>query len=94
MKLSKEQMDYLEQMTMLRVPEEHRAKMMEDIGKIVEYIETLKFENDDEEDEDIVVSEEQLRDDEVKEEYTKEDVIVNAPEEKDGTFVVPKTISK
>ena len=66
MKLSKEQMDYLEQMTMLRVPEEHRAKMMEDIGKIVEYIETLKFENDDEEDEDIVVSEEQLRDDEVK----------------------------
>ena len=94
MKLSKEQMDYLEQMTMLRVPEEHRAKMMEDIGKIVEYIETLKFENDDEEDEDIVVSEEQLRDDEVKEEYTKEDVIANAPEEKDGTFVVPKTISE
>ena len=94
MKLSKEQMDYLEQMTMLRVPEEHRAKMMEDIGKIVEYIETLKFENDDEEDEDIVVSEEQLRDDEVTEEYTKEDVIANAPEEKDGTFVVPKTISK
>ena len=85
-------MDYLEQMTMLRVPEEHRAKMMEDIGKIVEYIETLKFENDDEDDEDVIISEEQLRNDEVKQEYTKENIIAHAPEEKDGAFVVPKTI--
>ncbi len=92
MKLSEEQMAYLEQMTMLRVPKEQRPKMMEDIGKIVEYIETLKFaENVDEED-DLVITEEQLRNDEVKAEYTKEDMIANAPEQKDGTFVVPKTI--
>ena len=33
MKLSKEQMDYLEQMTMLRVPEEYREEMLENVGK-------------------------------------------------------------
>ena len=93
MKLSKEQMDYLEQMTMLRVPEEHRAKMMQDIGELVEYIESLKFEND-EDDEKIFISEEHLRNDEVKEEYTKEEMIANAPKQKDGAFVVPKTISE
>ena len=92
MKLSKEQMDYLEQMAMLRIPEQQRSKMMEDIGKIVEYIESLKFaENDDEQDE-LVVTEEQLRNDEVNAQYTREDMIANAPEEQDGTFVVPKTI--
>ena len=92
MKLSEEQMAYLEQMTMLRVPEEQRRKMMEDIGKIVEYIESLKFAENVEEIEDLVTTEEQLRNDEVKAQYTREDIIANAPEEQDGTFVVPKTI--
>ena len=92
MKLSEEQMAYLEQMTMLRVPEEQRPKMMEDIGKIVEYIESLKFAENVEEIEDLVTTEEQLRNDEVKAQYTREDIIANAPEEQDGTFVVPKTI--
>ena len=92
MKLSEEQMAYLEQMTMLRVPEEQRPKMMEDIGKIVEYIETLKFAENDDEQDDLVVTEEQLRNDEVKAQYTREEMIANAPEEQDGTFVVPKTI--
>mgnify|MGYP003296717016 CR=1 FL=1 len=92
MKLSEEQMAYLEQMTMLRVPEEQRPKMMEDIGKIVEYIETLKFADNVEEMEDLVTTEEQLRNDEVKAQYTREEMIANAPEEQDGTFVVPKTI--
>ena len=93
MKLSEKQMDYLEQMTMLRVPKEHRSKMMEDIGELIEYIESLRF-VDDEEEEDLVVVEEQLRNDEIKAEYTKEDMIANAPKEKDGTFVVPKTIAE
>ena len=92
MKLSEEQVAYLEQMTMLRVPEEQRPKMMEDIGKIVEYIETLKFADNVEEMEDLVTTEEQLRNDEVKAQYTREEMIANAPEEQDGTFVVPKTI--
>lgn len=92
MKLSEEQMAYLEQMTMLRVPEEQRPKMMEDIGKIVEYIETLKFAENDDEQDDLVVTEEQLRNDEVKAQYTREDIVANAPKEQDGTFVVPKTI--
>ncbi len=92
MKLSEEQMAYLEQMTMLRVPEEQRPKMMEDIGKIVEYIETLKFADNVEEMEDLVTTEEQLRNDEVKAQYTREEMIANAPKEQDGTFVVPKTI--
>ena len=92
MKLSEEQMAYLEQMTMLRVPEEQRPKMMEDIGKIVEYIETLKFAENDDEQDDVVVTEEQLRNDEVKAQYTREDIVANAPKEQDGTFVVPKTI--
>ena len=92
MKLSEEQMAYLEQMTMLRVPEEQRPKIMENIGKIVEYIETLKFADNVEEVEDLVTTEEQLRNDEIKAQYTREDIIANAPEEQDGTFVVPKTI--
>ena len=93
MKLSKEQMDYLQQMTMLRVPEEYREEMLENVGKIVEYIETLKFTDGDDE-EDVTVLEAQLRNDEVKAKYTKEEIIANAPEEKDGTFVVPKTIAE
>ena len=76
MKLSEEQMAYLEQMTMLRVPEEQRPKMMEDIGKIVEYIETLKFADNVEEMEDLVTTEEQLRNDEVKAQYTREEMIL------------------
>lgn len=93
MKLSKEQMSYLEQMTMLRVPEQYQKEMLENVGKIVEYIETLKFTDEDDE-EDITVSEAQLRNDEVKAEYMKEEILANAPEAKDGTFVVPKTIAK
>ncbi len=92
MKISKEQMDYLEQMTMLRVPEEKRSEMMEQIGQLVEYIESLKFADSEEEDDEVIVTEENLRKDEVVAEYTKEEMIANAPEQKDGTFVVPKTI--
>ena len=44
-----------------------------DIGELVKYIESLKFEME-EDAEDIVVSEEQLRNDEVKEEYTRSKV--------------------
>ena len=92
MKLSEQQMEYLEQMTMLRIPKEKRSKIMEDIGKIVDYIEALKFAENVEEMEDFVITEEQLRNDEVKVQYTREEMIANAPEEQDGTFVVPKTI--
>ena len=95
MKLSEEQMEYLEQMTMLRVLEEHREEILENVGKIVKYIEILKFtEEDDIEEEDVSVCEIQLRNDEVRAEYTKENIITNAPQEKDGMFVVPKTISE
>ena len=92
MKLSKEQMDYLEQMTMLRVPEEKRLEMMEQIGQLVEYIESIKFTDSEEEEDIAVVAEENLRDDEEIAEYTKEEILANAPEKKEGTFVVPKTI--
>lgn len=92
MKLSKEQMDYLEQMTMLRVPEEKRSEMMEQIGQLVEYIESIKFTDSEEEEDIAVVAEENLRDDEEIAEYTKEEILANAPEKKEGTFVVPKTI--
>ena len=92
MKLSKEQMDYLEQMTMLRVPEEKRLEMMEQIGQLVEYIESIKFTDSEEEEDIAVVAEENLRDDEEIAEYTKEEILANAPEKKEGPFVVPKTI--
>lgn len=94
MKLSKEQMEYLEQMTMLRVPEELRPKMMEEIGQLVEYIESLKFEDREEDEDALVVTEGELREDEVKTEYQKEEIVANAPMQKDGTFIVPKTISE
>ena len=94
MKLSKEQMEYLEQMTMLRVPEELRPKMMEEIGQLVEYIESLKFTDSEEEEDAPIVTEEELREDEVKTECKKEEIIANAPMQKDGMFIVPKTISE
>lgn len=94
MKLSKEQMEYLEQMTMLRVPEELRPKMMEEIGQLVEYIQSLKFTDSEEEEDTPVITEEELREDKVKKEYKKEDIIANAPMQREDMFVVPKTISE
>lgn len=94
MKITKETVQYAAALAKLEVSEDGIEKTAKDLERILEYISTMNELNTDEVEpmshvlplynvfhEDVVVNTD-----------VREELILNAPKEKDGGFVVPKTV--
>ena len=94
MTIDKNLVTYLEFLGRIELTEEQREATEKDLQDILTYIDTLnELPTDGVEplSHSFPVTN-VMREDEVKMHNTREDILMNAPEEKDGCFVVPKTV--
>ena len=93
MVITDELVTYLEALGRIKLPEESRAKAQSDLQEILQYIDTLS-ELDTEGIEPMshaLPLTNVMRDDEVKPSIPTEDVLANAPAQKDNYFLVPRS---
>ncbi len=89
-----EQIDYLEQLARIRLSSEEKSRTQQDLSSILDYIEKLN-ELDTESVEPMshtVPIEPVFREDKAINGDMREAILMNAPEQKDGCFKVPKTV--
>ena len=94
MTIDKNLVTYLEALGRIELTEEQREATEKDLQDILTHIDTLnELPTDGVEplSHSFPVTN-VMREDEVKMHNTREDILMNAPEEKDGCFVVPKTV--
>ena len=94
MEITSELTDYLQQLGRIRLTPEENEKTMKDLGAILGYIDKLN--------ELDTAGTEQMshafgrtnvfREDEVTNDDMRDAILQNAPESKDGAFLVPKTV--
>lgn len=87
MVITDELVTYLEALGRIKLPEESRAKAQSDLQEILQYIDTLS-ELDTEGIEPLTNV---MREDEVQPSIPTEDVLANAPAQKDNYFLVPRS---
>lgn len=86
--------DYLEELSRLRLTEEEKEKEKTDLSKIISYVDKLgEFDTENRE----AMSHpfdytNNFRTDEAKPSFDRELILQNAPKKKDGCFQVPKTV--
>ncbi|MBE6799321.1 MAG: Asp-tRNA(Asn)/Glu-tRNA(Gln) amidotransferase subunit GatC [Ruminococcaceae bacterium] len=92
--ITKELVEYVAELSRIKLDEQSAEKMEKELGAIVEYMEVLnKLDTDGVEPLSHVFNiTNVMREDEVKESYDRADILKNAPERTDETFVVPKTV--
>lgn len=94
MEITSELTDYLQALGRIRLTEEEQQKTMKDLGSILGYIDKLN-ELDTEGVEPMSHAfgrTNVFREDKVTNGDMREDILKNAPESKDGAFLVPKTV--
>lgn len=93
-RISKETIDYVSILAKLELTEEEKDQAREDMDKMLEYIEQLNELNTDgvEPMSHVFPVENVFREDEVTGIDESVNILQNAPEKKDGMFVVPRTI--
>ena len=94
MTIDKELVKYLESLGRIELTDEQRTATEKDLQDILTYIDTLNELPTDgvEPLSHSVPVTNVMREDEVAMHNTRDDILQNAPEEKDGCFVVPKTV--
>ena len=94
MLITKELVEYVAELSRIKLDEQSCDKMEKELGAIVEYMEVLnKLDTDGVEPLSHVFNiTNVMREDEVKESYDRDEILKNAPESTDETFVVPKTV--
>lgn len=94
MLITKELVEYVAELSRIKLDEQSTAKMEKELGAIVEYMEVLnKLDTEGVEPLSHVFNiTNVMREDEVKESYDRAEILKNAPESTDETFVVPKTV--
>lgn len=94
MEVTKELVEYVANLSRIRLDDEQTEKMKSELGAIVDYMDVLnQLDTDNIEPMSHVFSiTNVMRDDEVKESYEREALLKNAPDHTDETFVVPKTV--
>lgn len=94
MLITKELVEYVAELSRIKLDEQSAEKMEKELGAIVEYMDVLnKLDTDGVEPLSHVFNiTNVMREDEVKESYDRADILKNAPERTDETFVVPKTV--
>lgn len=94
MQITKELVEYVAELSRIKLDDASCAKMQSELGAIVGYMEILN-QLDTEKVEPlshVFNITNVMRDDDVKESYNREDILKNAPEHTDETFIVPKTV--
>lgn len=94
MLITKELVEYVAELSRIKLDEQSAEKMEKELGAIVEYMDVLnKLDTENQEPLSHVFNiTNVMREDEVKESYDRAEILKNAPESTDETFVVPKTV--
>ncbi len=94
MKISKEEVKKTAELARLEFSEDELEKFTEQLGEILDHVEDLNELNTEKTSplSHVLEISTPLREDEVVQTITTDDALANAPEVKDGFFVVPKVI--
>lgn len=94
MQITKELVQYVAELSRIKLSEQDAENMQNDLGAIVNYMEILnQLETDSVEPLSHIFNiTNVMREDEVKESYDRNEILKNAPERTDETVVVPKTV--
>ena len=87
-RITDETMEYVEILAKLELTEEERAQAKADMSRMLDYIDQLNEEPMTH----IFPVNNVFREDEEKDEWSREEILENAPKQKDGFFQVPKTV--
>ncbi len=94
MKITQETVQYVAALAKLTVSEEEKQKVAIDLDRILDYIQTMDGLNTEgvEPMSHVLPVKNVFREDIVSNEDNREQLIKNAPKQKDGCFAVPKTV--
>ncbi len=94
MKITKDTVQYVANLSKIKLDEKSTAKMQTELGAILEYMEILNSLNTEgiEPMSHIFSITNVMRDDEISESYDREELLNNAREHTGESFVVPNTI--
>ena len=94
MQITRDDVSYIAQLSKLKLSDEQAEKMQQDLGEILEYMDTLKQVNTDgiEPLSHIFTINNVFREDEVCASYDRSILLENAPVHIESTVVVPKTV--
>lgn len=92
--ISDETIEYVGILSKLELSEEEKEQAKKDMGSMLDYIDKLSELDTTgvEPMSHVFPVENVFREDVVTNEDDRENILLNAPEEKDGSFVVPKTV--
>ena len=93
-RITDETMEYVEILAKLELTEEERAQAKADMSRMLDYIDQLNELDTSgvEPMTHIFPVNNVFREDEEKDEWSGEEILENAPKQKDGFFQVPKTV--
>ncbi len=94
MQITKNLVEYVAELSRIKLDEASTEKMQKELGAIVDYMEILnQLDTEGVEPLSHVFSiTNVMREDEVAESYDRAEILQNAPEHTDETFIVPKTV--
>ncbi len=94
MEINEKTVDYVAALAKLSVSEEEKAKVAKELFRILEYIETMNGLDTEgvEAMSHVLPISNVFREDVVTNQEDREALLFNAPEKKDGSYVVPKTV--
>lgn len=94
MEITKDLVEYVSNLSNIRLDEETSAKMKNELGEIIKYMDVLSEVNTDgvEPMSHVFSIKNVLREDEIKESYDRDLILKNAPERTNEAFVVPKIV--
>ncbi|NLK75346.1 MAG: Asp-tRNA(Asn)/Glu-tRNA(Gln) amidotransferase subunit GatC [Clostridiales bacterium] len=94
MNITEETVEHLADITNLKVSSEEKIKLVEELKKIFDYVEIMNDIDTDgiEPMSHVLDVTNVFREDVIENKDTREQLLRNAPEQKDGSFVVPKAV--
>lgn len=94
MKITNELVRYVANLSRIKLDEAGEEKMQGELAAILDYMDVLnKLDTENVEPlSHVFAITNVMRDDEVKNSYDREELLKNAPEHTDETFIVPKTV--
>ena len=94
MQITKELVEYVAELSRIKLDAASPEKMHKELGAIVDYMEILNQLGTEsvEPQSHVYYITKVMREDEVSPSYAREDILSNSPEHTDETFIVPKTV--
>ncbi|HHT54497.1 MAG TPA: Asp-tRNA(Asn)/Glu-tRNA(Gln) amidotransferase subunit GatC [Clostridiales bacterium] len=94
MRTAKEIVEYVAELSRIKLDEDETEKMIKELGEVIEYMDILQGLDTEgvEPMSHVFPITNVMREDEVTPSFEREDILRNAPERTDETLVVPKTI--